>query len=242
MIAPDVMLVFGGCLSGKLTGGPCPSSDSWIYTGLGSRWRRVESTCMSPRLHSAMGSLVSDGYRHSAVLFGGLETDHTVLHTDGERDSQVAVYDSINHEWLRKHVQGLYFPEKRHGHAMSTGVLNGDYGVFMFGGHGKTRSVSTTFTLSLTNHTNCRFSVDSDSNLADLWFLKANTSSAFSAPTVHTCSRSFTTVHLHVVLMFVGWFVCLNAGVFLARYGRAHYTWWLRAHAALQVSVCLLQV
>ena len=79
MISPDELIMYGGCLSGAFSGGPCPSSDSWIYTYSKNRWERIDSTCMSPRMWSAMASLVSDGYRKAAVMFSGLQKDRTVI-------------------------------------------------------------------------------------------------------------------------------------------------------------------
>ncbi len=134
-----------------------------------------------------------------------------------------------------RQIQGFYFPEKRHGHVMCTGRLNSDYGVFMFGGYGHTRFFSPSIISYFLFFVLTLFEPKSESNMADLWFLRANMSSAFNAPTVYTCSMSFTTVHVHVILMFVGWFVFLNGGIFMARYGRAYCSSWLKIHAVLQV-------
>ena len=79
MISREELLIFGGCLSGGLTGGPCPSQDSWVFSYSKNKWEQVDSTCISPRAHSSMASLVSDGYRQSAVLFSGLEKDRSIL-------------------------------------------------------------------------------------------------------------------------------------------------------------------
>ena len=79
-ISPDHLLVHGGCLSGGMSGGPCPSGDSWLYTRSRNRWQRVDASCIGARQRGAMASLVSDGYRHAAVMFAGLHTDKTVLY------------------------------------------------------------------------------------------------------------------------------------------------------------------
>ncbi len=79
MISPDELLVHSGCLSGGFSGGPCPSADSWLFSYSRNRWDKVDSSCISPRLFSAMTSLVSDGFRQSAVMFSGLEKDKTIL-------------------------------------------------------------------------------------------------------------------------------------------------------------------
>ena len=88
---------------------------------------------------------------------------------------------------------------------MCTGVYNNELGVFMFGGYGHR----------------------SDYNLADLWFLSVNISSAFDNPVltsiysnskIEVCSNHFTTIHLHAIFMFVGWAVFLNIGIIISRY------------------------
>ena len=79
MISGDELLVHGGCLSGGLSGGPCPSSDSWIFSYRKNKWEKVDSSCVSPRQHAAMASIISDGIRHSAIMFSGEETDKTIL-------------------------------------------------------------------------------------------------------------------------------------------------------------------
>jgi hypothetical protein len=79
MISPDDMLIFGGCMSGAFSGGPCPASDSWAYNYPKNKWEKVDSTCISPRMYSAMTSLVSETNRRAAVMFSGLEKDRTIL-------------------------------------------------------------------------------------------------------------------------------------------------------------------
>lgn len=79
MISPDELIIYGGCLSGGMTGGPCPSSDSWIFSYQSNRWEKIDSTSISPRVYSSMASIVSDGYRKSAILFSGLQKDKTII-------------------------------------------------------------------------------------------------------------------------------------------------------------------
>ncbi len=63
----------------------------------------------------------------------------SIKKTDEEYDNEVAIYDNIYKKWIKKRVQGFYFPEKRNGHVMCTGRYNDDYGVYMFGGYGHAR-------------------------------------------------------------------------------------------------------
>lgn len=224
MISQDELLIHSGCLSGSFSGGPCPSSDSWIFSHKYNKWEKVDSFCISPRLYSSMASLISDGYRKSAVLFSGLETDRTIIKTEPELEDEVALYDNLANRWLIKKVQGYYFPEKRNGHVMCTGKLNSDFGVFMFGGNGHS----------------------SDTTLGDLWFLKVNVSTIFENSQSsnfysqsiennnnikHKCSTYFSTIHLHAILMFVGWAILINVSNIIAKYLKSrkytnifHYT------------------
>ena len=235
MISPEEMLVYGGCLSGGFSGGPCPSQDSWLFSYTKNKWEQVDSSCISPRSFGAMASLVSDGYRQAAVLFSGLEKDRTVLKVDEEKEDEVALYDSLSKRWAKKRVQGFYFPEKRNGHVMCTGLFKNELGAFMFGGYG--------------HH--------SDSNMADLWFLRVNITTAFENPMLtaaypsplvsETCSNFFTTIHLHAILMFAGWAVFLNVGTLIARYGdsknESRHKLVKRVYRVLQVGInCFIQV
>ncbi len=114
----------------------------------------------------------------------------------------MAFYDSFAKKWLMKKTQGFFYPEKRHGHMMCSGRFNGQFGVFVFGGYGHA----------------------SDTNLADLWFLQANITTIFRNQMVSTlsatgkCANHFTTIHLHAILMFVGWAVFMNLKSFTQRY------------------------
>ena len=79
MISPDELIIFGGCLSGGMTGGPCPSSDSWIFSYTKNRWEKIDSLNISPRSFSSMASIISDGNRKSAIMFSGLQKDKTII-------------------------------------------------------------------------------------------------------------------------------------------------------------------
>ena len=102
MVSEDELLVFGGCLSGGFSGGPCPSRDSWVYSYRASRWQRVDSECVSPRAHGAMAGLVSDGFGRGAIMFSGQERDRTVLATSREPEDEVAVFDAVNRRWIMR--------------------------------------------------------------------------------------------------------------------------------------------
>lgn len=104
MISSDELLIFGGCLSGSFSGGPCPSSDSWVFSTKQKQWKKVDSSCISARKHSSMASVVSDGYRKSAVLFSGQENDKTILKTVPELEDEIALYDNLANRWILKNV------------------------------------------------------------------------------------------------------------------------------------------
>jgi len=89
MISPDELIIFGGCLSGGMTGGPCPSADSWLFSYTKNRWEKIDASNITPRSYSSMASLISDGYRKSAVMFSGLQMDKTII-VVGERTFFVA--------------------------------------------------------------------------------------------------------------------------------------------------------
>ena len=58
--------------SGGETGGPCPSSDSWLFSRVNKKWKRLEE-CFSPRMFPAMAPLPIgvNKLRYRAVMYGG---------------------------------------------------------------------------------------------------------------------------------------------------------------------------
>lgn len=78
----------------------------------------------------------------------------------------------------------------------------------------------------------------SETNIADLWFLKANITAAFNAPTINECAHTFSSIHLHSILMFVGWAFCINLGIILARYTTKKV--WIKVHRVCQIIGLLL--
>lgn len=109
MISPDELLIFGGCLSGSFSGGPCPSSDSWVYSYNKNKWEKVDSSCISPRSYSSMASLISDGLRQSAVLFGGIEKDSTIFTNNQVKENEIVLFDNLAKKWINKKVEvGLF--------------------------------------------------------------------------------------------------------------------------------------
>ena len=141
-------------------------------------------------------------------------------------------------DWL---LQGFYFPEKRDGHVMCTGMLNGELGAFMFAGYGHLRYVvhflnivsSSSFKNSFVT-----FSC-SETNMADLWFLRVNVSSAFDNPSLTVYSQSYyngllaaaagspcwswsalfsRTIHLHALCMIVGWTLVIAVAGSMAKF------------------------
>lgn len=211
MLSSENLLLFGGCLSGKYTGGPCPSSDSWLYESSPNKWVKIDANCLAPKLYSSMASLVSDGLRYSAVLFGGKVNDRSIFTTKEDNENEVIIFDDIYKKWTKKRVQGFYFPETRYSHVMCTGKFNNEYGVFLFGGYGH----------------------KTETNLADLWFLRANVTSALNSVTINDCTHYFTSIHLHAILMFTGWAIFINIGTFIARYMK-YSTKWIKYHRCLQ--------
>jgi hypothetical protein len=58
--------------SGGETGGPCPSSDSWLFSRVDKKWKRLQE-CFSPRMFPAMAPLPMgvDKLRYRTVMYGG---------------------------------------------------------------------------------------------------------------------------------------------------------------------------
>ena len=87
--------------------------------------------------------------------------------------------------------------------------------------------------------------------MADLWFLEVNISTVFDNPLVNDfyvnnmksnielCSSYFSTIHLHAILMFIGWGVFINIGTLVSTYGDSKYE---RRHRIVSKIYRILQV
>ncbi|XP_048580915.1 uncharacterized protein LOC5512598 isoform X2 [Nematostella vectensis] len=206
MTARDELVLYGGCLGGGHTGGPCPSEDGWKFDS-GKKWTLLKQ-CPSPRMYSAMAMLPSgnDG-RRIAVLYGGTEKTKSVLYTAEAPENEVILFDPDSNKWSRKKIEGVV-PSKRAGHVMATAKD----GIVMFGGSGANGSVN------------------------DIWLLLGNTSDVDEMEDIECDGMNLNLIMLHGILMFIGWGVLLQGGAFIARYFRHKDPWWFKMHRGLQVS------
>lgn len=85
MVSQDELLIHGGCLSGGMSGGPCPSHDSWLYSYTRNSWQQVDASAISLRSHSAMAALIPDGNRRGAIMFSGLQNDANIIKVEYQR-------------------------------------------------------------------------------------------------------------------------------------------------------------
>lgn len=56
MVSKNILVLFGGCLTGQGTGGPCPSDDSWTFDKSTNEWSEL-NRCSAPKTSSAMARL-----------------------------------------------------------------------------------------------------------------------------------------------------------------------------------------
>ncbi|CAB3990129.1 ferric-chelate reductase 1 [Paramuricea clavata] len=105
MVSKDKLLLFGGCLSGQGTGGPCPSDDSWTYDKASNEWSEL-NRCSSPKISPAMARLPSGNTSiHRVVLWGGNADSRTTLASDDDKEDEIAVFDPDKNEWKIKKTQ-----------------------------------------------------------------------------------------------------------------------------------------
>lgn len=104
MVSSAQMILFGGCLSGGKTVGPCPSWDSWRYSGGWSQFPFANQPV--PRLYAAMAPLPG-GY---AGMFTG-SVDKTGKQWMGGDKVKGNAFDvvqwaSTDNDWSRRTVGG----------------------------------------------------------------------------------------------------------------------------------------
>ncbi|KAI6655180.1 hypothetical protein LOD99_2469 [Oopsacas minuta] len=134
-LTEDTFAIFGGCLNslGYLSGGPCPSWDSWYFDLPSRTWIQLPN-CLAPRSFVQMSNLPNNSA--SAVLYGGRIDSKVIstVSTSTPSDDEVDILDlTTPQKWFRRiaepdPVNGV--PTWRDNHNMITG-----YGlVFVFGG------------------------------------------------------------------------------------------------------------
>lgn len=235
-VTPDHLIIYGGCLGGGKTGGPCPSSDTWVFSRVNKKWTRLDE-CMSPRMFPAIAPLpmgMKTKLRYRAVLYGGgqnrpiEDTDEkSIVWIDEAPMDEVGIFtlvksgandDEPDMKWERKRViknatHGV--PMWRIGHNMlPVQELKGlGGGIIMFGGMagGKPQN--------------------------DIWFLKGDVDSVDDMDAIGDgCSTKYwSLIHFHGLLMFLGWGFFLVTGVFFARYFRHKDPLWFHIHRVCQV-------
>ncbi|KAI0213071.1 hypothetical protein LSAT2_001940 [Lamellibrachia satsuma] len=130
MISEHQLLIFGGCLSGSGTGGPCPSSDTWLFDRTSKSWTSMDGSCAYPRTYAAMAMLpIREGQR-KVVIFGGNERGKQVIKTFISPPDEVIIFDPDTDSCAVSRTTGD-IPTKRASAAMVTGPR----GIYMFGGY-----------------------------------------------------------------------------------------------------------
>eukprot|EP00117_Sycon_ciliatum_P029084 scpid63705/ scgid0791/ Putative ferric-chelate reductase 1 homolog len=210
MAGVDEPVLYGGCLSGGFSGGPCPSVDSWALRG-GAEWKRMED-CAAPSQFSGMARW--PGGDGKVVMFGGLETDRSIITSKTSEYNEVDYLVTSSGAWKRLATTGAdgSVPSLRHSHGMITITRGGTRtGVLVWGG------------------------VNSEQgNLDDMWLLTGNPE---TADTVGSCGPTwFLYMHLHGFFMIISWGILLIAGVFIARYFRDKDPLWFKLHRGLQIA------
>lgn len=214
VVDADRLVIYGGCLSGGETGGPCPSGDSWIFRNSEQEWTQLPD-CASPRTYSSMALLPEVNGQKRVVLYGGVEKNRQVIQTTESPADTVVVLDPDSMTWTtRKTTTSVSFPAKR----ASAAMTSSSSGLYMFGG----------------------INIETNALQNDIWLLAGNSTSADQAA-AGKCVPIFTNFLLvHGLLMFFGWGVCLVWGTFIARYFSSSGTTWFLLHRILQVSGLVL--
>ncbi|ESO97513.1 hypothetical protein LOTGIDRAFT_152604 [Lottia gigantea] len=213
MIDKDEFILFGGCLGGGGTGGPCPGGDSWRY-GKSKTWKRLPD-CAAPRMYGAMAMLPSSPSKKRVVMYGGRDTSKNVINTDGIQADQISVFDPDTDEWTIRKTSALSnnHPSKR----QKSGMVAGPTGIYMFGGI-------------------------SSAAMNDLWILKGNANDVDNGEKVDCTSNFIDFLTIHGIFMVTGWGVLLQWGAFIARYMKFKDPLWFHLHRGFQVVGLVLSI
>eukprot|EP01064_Diplonema_japonicum_P028918 TRINITY_DN454_c1_g1_i1.p1 TRINITY_DN454_c1_g1~~TRINITY_DN454_c1_g1_i1.p1 ORF type:complete len:547 (+),score=114.30 TRINITY_DN454_c1_g1_i1:45-1685(+) len=92
------LFMFGGCLSGGETGGPCPSHDSWCYSN-SQGWRQVTSGRPTPRVRGGMAGHPTDSSKAFMLTSGDVKIGNQWLEGSAAAGNQVAVMDCNEMRW-----------------------------------------------------------------------------------------------------------------------------------------------
>lgn len=218
VVSRDLLLIYGGCLSGGASGGPCPSSDSWLYNVQSRKWTALDQ-CASARLDGAIAPLPVRSGQRRAVLYGGQETNAQVLMTIESPADQLAVLNLDSMEWTLRQSEGDV-PTKRVSVSMATATIE-PYGVYMFGG----------------------YDINEGMERNDLYLLRGDASTADEAPMQAQCRPTFfSLLILHGILMALACGVLLPWGAFVARYAQRRDSLWINLHRLFQLFGVVLAI
>ncbi|CAG9464047.1 unnamed protein product [Pedinophyceae sp. YPF-701] len=230
MVSPTTYVMYGGCLSGGGTGGPCPSWDGWKFDITDGSWTMLDA-CPTARSWAGVARLprISSGLPDAAVVYGGAENEKNVMIQFQESPATEANFlDVASGSWLRTSlpVGGSTSLLKRNSAEMTTvdsvpsGQLAGLKGVIAFGGAVTGGSSSTGLA-------------------SDVWMMLVP--DTWAIPDADTCSaetvrknKGFSLAALHGVFMALSWGFFLQIGHFVARYCRTKDPLWFHVHRVCQ--------
>ncbi|ESO95345.1 hypothetical protein LOTGIDRAFT_232041 [Lottia gigantea] len=212
MIDRQEFVIFGGCLGGGGTGGPCPSGDSWKYSGKTQTWTLLPD-CAAPRTFGAMAALPYTYNRRRVVLYGGMEHSDQIITTQTIPDDQIAVYDPDTNTWtLRRTLPLNTTVSVPNGRSMA-GMATAKDGIYMFGGMNK----------------------NSNTPMNDLWILRGSVIEADESELLPCTTGFINFIAVHAYLMVIGWGFFLQWGGFIARYLKFKNPLWFYLHVTFQI-------
>eukprot|EP01135_Chromosphaera_perkinsii_P007995 Nk52_evm67s1073 gene=Nk52_evmTU67s1073 len=212
MVDTHKLVLYGGCLSGGGSAGPCPSQDSWVYTGDGD-WEQNDMK-PTPRKFPTVSHLSNSA--NFALLYGGKEKDKTIISVDESSADEVAVLDISDNSWKLYSSTGD-IPSKRDSHvAVSVPALSSatTSDIYMFGGELLAGGLSNEL-------------------------FKLSVGSSFTNEISGT-PNWFSYGMLHGLFMAISWGMLLPVGVVIARYFKHKDPLWFQLHRIIQLSGVLL--
>ena len=207
------IFMFGGCLSGGGTGGPCPSWDGWCRNTEGDWHRITDGSNPTPRTRGLMVTFPPQPHRTLLITSGTVKTGAQWLEGSEAVGGDIGLVDCNERHWRFKRPSGTS-PPRLH----DASVTSNSTHIILTGGNADGVTGVNTYVLTWTS----------------TYFDDAEDASGTES--------YLTLVIMHGVFMFLAWGILCPVGMFCARYLKERDPLWFKVHRAMMCAGLLCTV